>query len=92
MCVVSMVMDYGRQHEPWTSPVPQAPGFYPYVPAVLPDPVAREAIIKFIELVEAAKKFDAASGQPNCEDPNKIKFEAEVLGRLAEIEKRLEAA
>ena len=28
----------------------------------------------FLELVEAAKKFDKATGQPDCEDPKKVEF------------------
>lgn len=83
MCAVSMIMDYGRTNPPWQ----QLPG--PLYPQPLPDDEAREAIKKFIALVEAAKKYDAETGQPHCEDPEKAKFEQEVLRRLAEIEKRL---
>ena len=41
----------------------------------------------FHKAVEAAKAADKAAGQPDCTDPDKVKLE----GRVAELERRLEA-
>lgn len=92
MCTVSMIYDYGRANPPWQQqqlpawqPVPGSLGY----PNQLPDTEAREAIKKFLELVEKAKEYDAKTNQPDCEDPSKADFMKEVLSRLGAIEKRL---
>lgn len=40
-------------------------------------------------LRDAAKVFDEKTGQPHCEDPEKVSFEKEILERLKKIEDRL---
>jgi hypothetical protein len=90
-----MIMDHGR-HEFW--PNPAKPWFEP-LPGILPikpypglppiDPSVTEDSLKdFLKLFEAAKKYDETSGQPNCEDPEKIKVLEAVQKRLAEIKKQ----
>lgn len=44
-------------------------------------------IADFKTAVEAARKVDALTAQPDCEDPEKAKLEA----RVAELERRLDA-
>lgn len=81
MCAVSMISDHGMKMPPWQDiRFPQRP---------LPDKQAVDAIKEFLDLLKAAKKYDIATGQPHCEDPEKAKFEQVVLNRLAEIERRL---
>lgn len=88
MCSVSAVLDYGISNPPWQ---------YQTVPAMrevslpLPDREAAEAIKRFMKLVDAAKEFDVATKQPDCEDPEKVKFMTKVLDRLAAIERRLDS-
>lgn len=98
MCATSAILDYGYRNPPWYDhwqplpapinpfPLPQQPQ-----PIILPDLEAREAIKKFLEMLEAAKAFDKATKQPECEDPKKAEFEKKVLDRLDAIEKRLAA-
>lgn len=91
MCSTSAIYDYGRQNPPWNNPdygltAPNRLGGLQ-----LPDPEAAEAIKRFLKLLDAAKHYDEATGQPNCEDPQKSKFMNEVLERLSAIEKRLES-
>ena len=87
MCVVSMIYDHGRQNPPW--------GEWPTIPfRPMPDDKerdeqTRQAILDWLKLLDAAKKYDKSSGQPDCEDPKKATFEEEVLRRLYEIEKRI---
>jgi hypothetical protein len=44
-------------------------------------------VTDFKTAVEAARKVDALTAQPDCEDPEKAKLEA----RVAELERRLDA-
>lgn len=72
MCVVSMVIDQGRQlpYDQWTLP----------------------GVFKFEELVNTAREFDEATGQADCEDPEKALFFKElkkIKKRLKRIEKEL---
>jgi hypothetical protein len=97
MCTVSMIMDHGR-HEFWPhrEPLLPKPWFEPFpgipmkpLPGLPPiDPSVPEDSLKdFLKLFEAAKKYDETSGQPDCEDPEKIKVLEAVQKRLAEIRK-----
>lgn len=43
-----------------------------------------------VEALEAAKKFDAATDQSNCEDPTKIEALEKILDKLIQIEARLD--
>ena len=89
MCSVSAVMDMGAASPPWHQQQALQQPFTQFSPNPLPDLEAREAIKKFIELVEAAKRYDAATRAPDCEDPKKLEFMEQVLERLTAIEKRL---
>lgn len=114
MCVVSAVMDQGRQMWPdlGLPGYPIGPGvplmpvtpFWPPgrppsdaspnirifpPPAPLPAPrlPTLEEIDAFLKLYEEAKRFDAATKQPDCEDPEKIK----LLEQIEALKSRLEA-
>lgn len=91
MCATSAILDYGMHHKPWENfPVYPYPFPAPIPPLqLLPDLEACEAIKKFMDLLEAAKNFDRATKQADCEDPQKAAFEDEMRNRLSEIEKRL---
>lgn len=49
----------------------------------------RQTYRQFVQIVDQAKKFDDATGQPHCEDPNKIALLQRIEERLARIEKRV---
>lgn len=49
----------------------------------------KEEIEHFLKLVKAAEAYDAATGQPHCEDPEKIKLLDAIERRLAAIEEKL---
>ena len=86
MCTTSTIYDYGRTNPPWLAP--NYPNAVPYVPT-LPDLDAHDAIKRFLKLLDAAKNYDEATGQKDCETPEKASFMAEILARLAAIEKKL---
>lgn len=98
MCMVSAIMDHGR-HEFWPYPEPLMPKpwfeAFPGIPlkplpGLLPpiDPkVSEDSLKEFMRLFEAAKKYDDKTGQPNCEDPEKIKVLEAVKARLDQIKK-----
>lgn len=94
MCATSVVYDYGRQNPPWQNPAPMpgvgSPQQYLWN-TPLPDTEAREAIKKFLKLIDNAKEYDEATKQRDCEAPAKASFMKEVLDRLDAIEKRLGA-
>lgn len=97
MCVVSMIMDDYRDRwkRPWELPLPTSiPPVQPYPsgglkPFTLPE-ISREEfnelkaeIEALKELIKAAKKYDEATGQPDCEMDEKvamIKSLAKALG------------
>ncbi len=76
MCVVSMVMDHYEPLIPRVVPTTFTPaiGFHTF------DPHAelRKLIEDFKEAVAAARKVDALTKQPDCEDPEKAKLEERV--------------
>lgn len=100
MCVVSAINDWGRSTFPdWQEPIPNDV----FIPTVLPTPSATVvmpsapftleeiALMKrFLKLLSDAKKLDEAAGLPNCEDPEKAKFEEAVEKRLKSVEDYLE--
>ncbi|AFU88366.1 hypothetical protein CcrSwift_gp048 [Caulobacter phage CcrSwift] len=109
MCVVSAVMDYGRRQwpdlmgpgGPTIVPGVDQPWFEIVSPGLPPAPVhpqpkvpTRAEIEAFRRLVQAANEFDEKTGQPHCEDPEKIKL-LDAINKLADrldaIEKRLAA-
>jgi uncharacterized small protein (DUF1192 family) len=86
---------------PVIEPVPVQPSetaplpiFYPLgppqpePPKITVDPVWLAQLLKdFREAVDAAKKVDALTGQPDCEDPEKAKLEARVSALEAELKR-----
>lgn len=42
---------------------------------------------EFQDLIKQAEKFDKATGQPHCEDPEKIAFMKRIEERIAKLEK-----
>lgn len=98
MCVVSMVMDhYGDRFRPYWPYVPNWPSWPqdtpPQVPFVPAPPTPQEAqgiadmIKQFRDALEAARKVDSLTAQPNCEDPEKAK----LVDRVAALEKEIAA-
>ena len=87
MCVVSMVMDH---YEPRIQPLDwtglgggtwtNTPGMREQIEEL------KKLIAEFKEAVEAAKRIDVLTKQPDCEDPEKVK----LLDRVAELERRLD--
>jgi hypothetical protein len=103
MCVVSMVMDHFKPFVPddW-NPKPTHIDFtgaqIQWPPPKSDEASAIEAlrgeiatlakvVADFKVAVEAARKVDVLTAQPDCEDPEKVKLE----GRVAELERRLDA-
>jgi len=85
-------MDYGRKEWPDLTPINPVP-WNPWEGTPLPvTPVGPvpdlEALKKFRKLVETAKEFDEAANQPDCEDPEKIKFLEAVEARIKLLEDR----
>lgn len=102
MCVVSMVMDHFDPIIPtdWTPQElrlrsgstiawpPPAPIDAATVDALRAEVAALAKVVAdFKVAVEAARKVDALTSQPDCADPEKAKLEA----RVAELERRLDA-
>ncbi len=85
MCVISMVMDYYKPMFP--GPKQQFGWAITYPPA---DEVERlrKLIDEFKGAVDAAKKVDALTKQPDCIDPEKAK----LLARVAKLEAALAKA
>jgi hypothetical protein len=82
MCIVSMVYDHYQPLIPQISPWQTDP-WKPYTP---PDPAATQRLIEeFRKALAAAATVDKLTGQPDCEDPEKVK----LLDRIAELEKQL---
>lgn len=88
MCTVSFIGDS------WQKTTPQTyPWIYPYVQpdtkvTIAPSEVSRDEFLKLKREVEelkklltAAKEFDAATGQPDCEMDEKV----ELIKRVAEL-------
>lgn len=55
----------------------------------LPDQWDTSQILEFQKVIQVAKQFDAATGQPDCEDPEKVKFLTKLEERLAALEARI---
>ena len=97
MCVVSMVIDhYDDRFKRWFEPFPTIqPDTIPIQP-IKREPVSlplklegldelRQLIAEFKEAIAAAKKVDALTKQPDCEDPEKAK----LIERVAALEARV---
>ena len=82
MCTVSYIGDQ------WTGTAPKRyPDFFP-VPVTVPAGVSeerfnqlREEVLELKELLKAAKKFDEATEQPDCETEDKVA----LLRKIAEF-------
>lgn len=78
MCVYSAISEWGRNT------------FNPHAfPQVVPPTtvnITMEQWKEYLKLLEAAKKFDDATGQPNCESEDKTAWMKEVEDRLKAIE------
>jgi hypothetical protein len=102
MCVYSAIMDTHRDW--WNPPQPLPviiPDYYQYKSAepfkpldgqtVIAEPYkgpTKEQMQELIELLRAAKKYDDATGQPDCEVAKKkaaLKAVAEALGITDEL-------
>lgn len=92
MCVVSMILDHGRQRYPAPSLIPWNPQPYP-MPGIIDNPTQppnqeknfKELIDELYKLIDQAKKYDEAAGEPDCEDPEKEKW----LDEVKEIRNRM---
>jgi len=80
MCVVSNVFDYGRStipdRNPWIVPYvqPNTQTFIITQPTREEFDKLKREVDELKKLVEAAREYDAATGQPDCEDPAKAEF------------------
>lgn len=90
MCMLSVVYDYGRQK--WPNPNPftvtptpwSPPSVQPLNPKrPLPTHDEWEALKAAIK---AAREFDEAAGEAECEDPEKVAWFEEVDARLTALE------
>lgn len=87
MCVVSMVSDFYRpKFNEWTWPgqtisVSPTPTIQSEIDAL------RNLIKDFREAMEAARRVDELTAQPDCVDPKK----ATLVDRVADLERRLDA-
>lgn len=87
MCVVSMVYDHYSPLFPQSPNVnPGTIKFYPTESSEVAE--LRQLIKEFREALEAAKKVDLLTGQPDCEDPKKKTLEE----RVAALEKIINAS
>ncbi len=95
MCVVSNIMDQYRPYIPQQPWVPTSPGIGTNPPPqinIQQQPIVdpkelRELIDSFHKALEAAREFDRLTGQPDCEDEEKIK----LVDRVTDLERRLDA-
>ncbi len=86
MCVISMVMDHYLPKIPapsssqwtWIEAQPSAKAEIEELKKVIAD---------FKKAVDAAKKVDALTNQPDCVDPEKAK----LLDRVSDLERRIAA-
>lgn len=81
MCTVSMVTDYWRDNNLPKYPGLVGQGNWP-TPQVTREEfeALRKDVLELKELLKAAKKFDEATGQPNCEKEEKV----ELIKKIAE--------
>jgi len=89
MCVVSAIIEDwtqkgpGRYPDIWPAPqivLPQSPIVISEVTKAEFEALRKE-VLELKELLKAANKFDAATGQPNCEHEEKIA----LVKRIAEF-------
>lgn len=93
MCIYSMIADDFLKRRWPTIPISPVPDPTPseFLPSLLPaitreefDELKRE-VAELSKLLKAAKKYDEATGQTDCEDADKVRLLRE-LGRLLGVE------
>ena len=88
MCIMSMVMDYGRRMtDPYAPPVILPwPQTFPIDPEAYrhekPVEWTREAWDEYQKLLRQAEKVDQLTGQEECEDPEKGSWMADVEAKI----------
>ena len=85
MCVVSMIIDYGRRT--WGEPYEWRPT-EPYIIPQWPQPVKSDWD-RLLDLIKKAKEIDEATGQPDCEDPKKVEWLEAMEKRMKALEDKL---
>lgn len=75
MCVVSMISDWGRQK--WPRPDP-----WLFPPTTLPRIPTPQEYRDYQELVRKAREYDRIHQQPDCPDPEKLKWQAWLDGQM----------
>lgn len=82
MCVVSNTGDYWRD-----TFIPRWPDYTPTRPLI--DQVTRQEfddlkkeVAELVKLLKAAKRFDEATGQPDCEMDDKVALIKRIAGEL----------
>ncbi len=83
MCVVSNIGDTYRDMFPKQWPNVPANPVYP-IPEISRHEfeALRKEVLELKELLKAAKKFDDATGQPDCEMDHKVKFLKQIAEAL----------
>ena len=96
MCVYSAISDWGRDR--WgdhTGFIPRDPGpnqapVYPTtVPSVPTVTITQSDWDAFKCLLDAAKKFDDVTGQPDCESAEKTAWMKEIEEKLAKLTEKV---
>ena len=86
MCFTSAVVDQFGPYIPQKWAPPQTT-FPTHPPKTYTADELGELLAAFRKAYEAAEKFDALTGQPDCVDPEKAK----LIERVEELERRLAA-
>jgi hypothetical protein len=97
MCAVSAVLNHGINQWPLPERTPYEWHIQPpddmiplkYKVTKNPQSPTAEQWAEFLKLVKAAKEFDKATGQPDCEDPAKDQWMKDMESRITAIETHL---
>lgn len=81
MCVVSQILDYGKDRWSFVPPYTLPNNPVEYIP--LP---TKEELEEFRRLIEAARRFDEATGQPDCELDEKLEWLKDLEARVRKLE------
>lgn len=102
MCAVSNISDYGQKQ--WPAPMPGVISpFNPYQNPAIPPPYlqpnplspppytgpTKEQFEEFLTLLRAAKRFDEATGQPDCIADDKLAWLKAIAQHLGVPEPKL---
>jgi hypothetical protein len=77
MCATSATFDYIRHNWPQRTTMPYKQEY--------------DYFKQWYEWYQQAQRFDQATKQPDCEDPEKAKILEKILARLDELEKKIDA-